>query len=886
MEEKKNSTSAKDYWVNELSGDWEKCGFHIDRNRMNGKEEPGKDIGIVRIKFNDELNLKILKLAGESETKLFMILASGLIALLHRCTGSSDIIIGSPIYKQRIEGNYINTILPIRSRLNNGLTFKELLLQVRKTIIEGSKNQNYPLDVLLYELDIPFEETDFPLFDVALLLENIHDKRYIQHTNPNMYFLFLKEGNSVEMSIEYRSRLYNKKTIARTGSHYTYLLQQALADVDTRLSQIAMMSQEEKEQVLFTFNRTGGDGLPEPGREAGTIPEYFADRVERGPDNIALILKGKNTLYITYKKLDQLAGRPARQLREKGVKADTIVALMLEPSVEMVAGVLAVLKAGGAYLPIDTLTPPRRIHTILKDSAAAFLVSQKDLADNVDFAGEIIYPGNDTGSPGKETGISNGSDLAYAIYTSGSTGIPRGVLIEHRNILNYVLWRKKEYNQSMEDVCLQLLSISFDGFCANFYPALLSGGKLVMITRDSLRDIEFVKRVIEKENITTMSLTPSYYTPILEKADPENLKTLRFVVLGGEQANKNLVELSGGKAPHIKLINEYGPTENSVTTTAHLGITVENLQIVGKPIANNYLFVLGLNNEVMPVGVPGELFVAGSGLSRGYLNNPDLTADKFLPAPPVAAAAKKLYRTGDIVRWLPDGYMEFVGRKDNQVKIRGYRVELGEIENCLLNHPGVKDAVVDLVTQNGGAVRNLCAFIVPREDEKDDLNTLEIREYLLKYLADYMVPAHFVKLARIPLTPSGKLNRKALDKLQADMMNDGEYVAPRTEIEKKLAEVWQETLGVEQIGVTNNFFNVGGDSIKILSILYAINNEFNSTFKVETLYENETIEKFALLLDDGRFTHTIDESQPVIDEMEELKKKFLNNVEESGGVIS
>ena len=899
MTENTSSLSAKDYWVNELTGDWEKGRFHFDISRMDVNEESREHMDLITHKFNDDLNLKIMKLAGESDTKLFMILAAGLLALLHRCTGSSDIIIGSPIYKQDIEGNYINTILPIRSQLNAELTFKELLLQVRMAIIEGSKNQNYPLDVLLYELDISAAGTDFPLFDIALLLENIHDKKFIEHTNPSMYFSFRKEGNTVEMSIEYRIRLYDKQTVSRIGGQYTYFLQQALANIEMPISQIPLIPQEEKEQILYEFNSNAAGreskSKSESEIETQTIPCYFAEQVKRTPGNIAVIFKGKNTLHITYEKLNQLVDRLAQHLSERGIHEGTIAGLMLEPSIEMIIGILAILKSGGAYLPIDPGFPQERIEYMLKDSGAKLTINHEFLKEAPQ-------------APLQHSALSilHSNHLAYIIYTSGSTGTPKGVLIEHRNLLNYVFWRLQAYNQRMEDICLQLLSISFDGFCANLYPTLLSGGKMVMISQEKLRDIDFIEAVIEKEKITNISLTPSYYAPILEKAGPGNLQALRFIVLGGERATQALIEMSNQKAPHITLINEYGPTENSITTTARMGMTAADLQIVGKPIANNYLFIVDHNNEPMPVGVPGELLIAGNGLSRGYLNHPELTYQKFRPLMPLmtqmtqikekeknksfcgglrgAIFSKRvplIYKTGDIVRWLPDGDIEFTGRKDSQVKIRGYRVELGEIENCLRSHPNVKEAIVD-VTKNGELVQNLCAFIVPHEGE---LNIPGLREYLLKNLADYMIPTNFVKITEIPLTPTGKLDRKVLTKLKAGITKQEEYVAPRTDTEKKLAGIWQKILGIEQIGITNNFFNSGGDSIKILSLLYAINKEFNTTFKVENLYENETIEKFTLLMENSRLTPAVDETKPVIDEMEELKKKFLTNVEKSGGII-
>jgi non-ribosomal peptide synthetase component F len=564
------SIIEREYWINELSGDFEKCGFWRDY-KITAKKESG--MGVVGTKFNHALVSNLIRLSKGSDTKLFMILAAGLVGLLHRYTGSKDIIVGAPIYRQKVEGNFINTIIPLRSRLNDNMTFRELLLQVRQKIIHGYKNQNYPMDTLLYELEVPVSGDDYPLFDIAVLLENVHDKRYIQHTDPGMYFSFSSGGDGIEVSLEYHCAFYSRPTAERIISHYAYFLEGALAHVNLPVRQIDIMPGEEREQLLYTFSCPGEEdsaGVTARIRDK-TIQELFEEQVEKVPANIAAAVYGAGSTspehpeirkhQVTYRELNETSNRLAWLLKEKGVRPDTIVGLMLEPSIHVIVGILGILKAGGAYLPIDINTPPERVYTLLQGSNTAFLITEGKRQwpgkinvdiEIIDLLDETVY-----GTRGKAPDLSNppkintSIDLAYVIYTSGSTGTPKGVLIEHRSILNYVFWRLKGYNQTWEDVSMQLLSISFDGFCANLYPGILNGGKVILLSEDKLKEIDYILGVIKEEKITTFSLTPLLYKAIVETAEAEDLQSVKFVVIGGERANKHLLEMSNKAAPHL-----------------------------------------------------------------------------------------------------------------------------------------------------------------------------------------------------------------------------------------------------------------------------------------------------------------------------------------------
>ncbi|MFC2146790.1 amino acid adenylation domain-containing protein, partial [Acidobacteriota bacterium] len=913
------SLEEREYWLKKLRGEWTKSRFHYDYKKVKGREyKPDA------VKFNlpDELFIRLMEITSGSDSKFHMILLTQLVLLLGKYTGSRDIIVGSPIYRQKVKGEFINTVLPLRNQLKKDMTFKALLLQVRETIKEAVKNQNYPMDELIYDLDLPVSDDPFPLFDIALLLENIHDREYIAQIPLSMTFSFSRTGDALEGTVVYDSLLYEKTSIQHIVNHFCNLAGKTLFDVDLPMSAVNVFSEEEKKQLLVDFNNTGANYPLDK-----TIHELFAGQAEMWPGNTALVIWGERETtgpvrrQLTYAELNKKANRLARRLREKGVKPGTIVSLLVESSIEMIVGVLGILKAGGAYLPIDTDTPPQRIQTVLEDSAVGFLVTQKQLSDKINFVKEIMDLEDETlststrGEASNPGNITTSADLAYVIYTSGSTGIPKGVMIEHRNLLNYVFWRLGAYKQTSEDGCLQILSVAFDGFCANLYPAVLSGGKVVMLTNNRLRDIDYIGKVIKEEKVTTFSLTPLLYKAIVERVKQEDLKSVKFVIIGGERASKDIIELSYKIAPHITLINEYGPTENSVTTTANIGITPGNVSIVGKPISNNYIYILDENRELKPVGVPGELCVTGSGVARGYLNSPELTSEKFdhdlwdyqddqdeynkkfLPGvsgcftgavfskrvPPGGRRRQKIYRTGDIARWLPDSSanIELVGRLDDQLKIRGYRIELGEIETYLSGFHSIKEAVVivggeETADSGDGPDKTLYAYYVANNEES--VSVQGIKEYLSVNLPDFMVPSYFTRLEMIPRLSSGKLDKKALLKLAESIKEESEFVAPRNNTEKQLAQMWKEMLQIEQVGIKDSFFNIGGDSIKILSLLYSTNTEFNTSLKIEDFYENETIEKMAVLIEQS-MEPTLDEDyNETVREIEALKARIMKEI--------
>ncbi|MCP4148132.1 MAG: amino acid adenylation domain-containing protein, partial [bacterium] len=617
-------------------------------------------------------------------------------------------------------------------------------------------------------------------------------------------------------------------TIETIYGHFLNLLQSALSAGDAPLSALEILSQEEKTQLLYEFNDTKNDY---PGDK--TIHQLFEEQVRRRPD--AMAIAGKSILrrgrlaaawhYLTYSELNKKAGQLAYHLKEIGITADTPVGIMLTPSLEMAVGILGILKAGGAYLPVDSQYPPDRITFMFKDSGTGILLSEENLLNKIrgngagtaGFEGcniidlrKFLEPDGKAKLSMPESGVTHqASDLVYIIYTSGTTGQPKGVAVEHRNLVNYTCWRLDSYAFSSGDITLQLLSYAFDGFCSNFYSSLTSGGSLILTTNLNKMDFTSIANIMVERAVTNISLVPVMYEAILNSSDSKEFKHLRFVVFAGEKASEHLLKRSHEYNPHLRHIIEYGPTETTVTATANIDIKSTDTSIIGNPIANAMIFILNERMYPQPIGVPGELCISGDGMARGYINRPELTAEKFvtgrLPNNQSPITDNHLYRTGDLTRWLPDGNIEFLGRIDLQVKIRGFRIEIGEIENTLLNIKEIKETIVTARIGSSGE-KYLCAYCVTAEsDEKLDMETL--KENMRLNLPDYMIPTYFVRINKIPLTANGKVD---LDALPApDVIKKGEhYLPPTNNIEAKLIVIWADVLDMKKniIGINDNFF--------------------------------------------------------------------------------
>ena len=623
------------------------------------------------------------------------------------------------------------------------------------------------------------------------------------------------------------------------------------------ISELQLLSAPEQRELLSFANTS-----PYPSK---TVHALFAEQAARTPEQVALVCQDQ---CLTYRELNQQANQLARVLRNQGVGPNVLVGLMLEPSFEMYVGILGILKAGGAYLPIDPEYPDSRKNYLIQNADLQLLLTSRPAgpgvkAEWIDLTDRQLYRETAPESADRN----QAADLVYVIYTSGSTGDPKGVLISHRSVVNYVFWRIKTYQLSAADVTLQLVPFSFDGFAANCYGSLLSGGTLVIGG-----SIVEACQLISKHQVTNLSLVPSVYREILQKATAATCKSLRFVVLGGEKADVETIALSQSLHPGLTLINEYGPTENTIASTAYLGLTGETLAVIGAPLSNQQTYVMDQHQHLVPVGNPGELCVSGAGLALGYLNSPELTAEKFVQYSVFRSqysgvreqfagvekncrlstlncqlstvncqlpndcqlSTKRIYRTGDIVTRLPDGNLEFLGRMDHQVKLNGHRIELYEIKIKLMRHPAVQTALIVV-----DDAQNLCAYYVAREK----VTAPELRAYLANELPNYMIPQYYLELAAIPVLPSGKVDFQALPKAGLSSRHR-DFEPPCNEIEAKLSAVWAETLDLERVGINDDFFELGGNSFAILKILAGIFSD-HWQLKIQDFYQFHTIKELA-----------------------------------------
>ncbi|WP_031341896.1 non-ribosomal peptide synthetase [Ruminiclostridium papyrosolvens] len=827
----------KEYWLEKLSGNLTEVRFPVDYLKVSGYEK-----GNSRFVFDNETANKLINIGKGQDIAIYTLLTALLKVLIYKYTNQSDILVGAPLFTGPEEIYEYNNRILLRTNIQSELTYKEILINVKKSVTDGYNHQHYPFDKLSELLQ--FDDSESPVRIISAM-ENIHNKSNIDEISilpgNDITFSFLRNEGCIEVDIIYNRNLYKEDSINRIFECYNNIMLQALSNINIRIADIELISEEEKNKLYTVFNNSCSE---EPDEK--TIQSLFKEQVARTPDNIAVSCFSElndNLTYesITYRELDEKSDLLAGVLRDKGVKAGIIVGLMLERSIGMAIGIMGILKAGGAYLPVDPEYPTERINFLLSDSGAGFMVTQKKLISKTSFKGEIIDIDDQSIEMRENTEpdeINSPEDLAYIIYTSGSTGKPKGVMIEHKGVVNFANWRIKQYGYGENDITLQLISASFDGFGANFYSSLLSGGNLIIAGGNSYMNFNLIRKVICDKTVTNMSVVPSMYRAILDSSSEKNLEALRFVVLAGEKSDDDLVELSRVICPDTQLINEYGPTENTIATTSFIGMVKGKTSIIGKPVYNHTVHIVNKDYNLMPVGVPGELCVSGKGLSRGYLNEQELTVEKFVTVPALNGG-KRIYKTGDMAKWLPDGNIEFLGRMDEQIKIRGFRVELGEIESRLLQCEFVKEAVV-VVKEDKNGSKNIVAYLTSDKVVKVE----ELREYLSKTLPDYMIPSFFIQLEKIPLMQNGKVDRKMLLKQSGNSIIGEQYLAPGNNIEKKMADIWEEVLGLDKVGVNDKFIDIGGDSMKAIRITMECEKQ-GIKLSVTDIFSYRTISKIA-----------------------------------------
>jgi len=903
----------KTYWLNQFADEIPVLDLPLDFPRPQLQDFAGKAL-IFTVGPEETRMLK--QLAMDEDATLYMVMLAAYYVLLSKLGNREDIILGTSTAGRRhadlepLIGMFVNT-LAIRNFPTGGKSFKKLLEEVKTRSLEAFENQDYPFEDLVEQLELNRDMSRNPLFEVMFVFENLDvvSSQAAQVEIPNLCFspypfeveiamfdltIALEEmdaGQRLKLYVEFCTRLFKPETIGRFVSYYNRILSSILENPLQKLWEIEIISPEEKKKILLDFNNTGVEYPRDK-----TIPQLFEEQVERLPDRIAVFSHGRtrtntdNNVSLGYRLLNEQSGRLAGLLIKKGVLADDIVGIMMERSIDLIIGIIGILKAGAAYLPIDPGSPEERIDYMLKESAAKLLVAanNKEGEKARRWDGEkvllefIIHHSNQLFSHHSSFIIHHSNHLAYIIYTSGSTGIPKGVPITYANLCPLLHWGYDSMNWGSGDHVIQTMAYYFDWSAWEIFLSLTSGASLYMIPEEILLNAGFQLDFIKRHDITVMETTPTRFQSLIA-GDPEAgaLSTLRCLCIGAEKLTVSLVkQVKKLIANDCRVFNLYGPTEATIISSA-LEIDMAALEKyeylssipIGSMVGNGSLLVLDKYLNVCPVNVMGELYIAGDGVGLGYLNNPELTAEKFGPQITLITQINKIkdkdinksfagvkgglfqkpplvaYKTGDLARWLANGNIEFLGRIDQQVKIRGFRIELGEIEKRLRGHETIKDAIV-IERKDKTGDNYLCAYIVfkdyidePELEKASDITRL--RDYLAGKLPGYMIPAHFFPLKSIPLTPSGKMDRKALPATEPG--TGVAYTSPRDEAEERLTEIWSEVLSIpkDKISIDDSFFHVGGHSLKLIMLAARIHMVFDVIVPISKFFEISTVRALA-----------------------------------------
>jgi amino acid adenylation domain-containing protein len=846
------------YWKTQLAGEPAVLQLPCDRPRPAFQTYRGAR---KSFRLPKPLAEALRKLSRKEEVTLFMTLLSGFNTLVHRYSGQADFAVGTPVANRSrpevkdLIGFFVNTLV-LRSDLTGDPSFRQLLGRVRQMTLEAYDHQDLPFEKLVEELQPARDMSYSPLFQVMFIWQNMLGKPVALPeltlswvtvpNNSSMFDLTLymwEREKQLSGAFEYNTDLFEAATIERMAGHFQTLLEGIVADPDERLSRLPLLSAAERRQLLIDWNDTVADY---PARSC--VHELFAEQAARRPDQVAVVC---GDAQLSYGELNRRANQLAHHLRSLGAGAETLVGIYLERSVEMVVGLLGILKAGAAYVPLDPGFPADRLAFMLADCGAPILITESQLAGNLAaFQGQMIRMDWDwekvaNESPQNPAGAAGPHNLAYVIYTSGSTGKPKGVQIVHRALVNFVCSMARQPGLSEADTLLSVTTISFDIFGLELFLPLLTGAQVVLAQRDDALDGARLMALLKRSKASVMQATPATWRLLLEAGWPgqPGLK----VLCGGEALPPDLVAplLEGCK----ELWNLYGPTETTIWSTVQQIESQTGPIVIGRPIANTRIYILDGSGQPVPVGVSGELYIGGEGLARGYLNRPELTAAKFIIDPFANDPQARMYNTGDLARYLPDGRLQCLGRVDHQVKVRGFRIELGEIEALLGEYPGVHQAVA-VVREDRPGDRRIVAYLVGEAAGADGLSSAKLRQFLKTRLPDYMIPAAFSVLDEFPLTPNKKVDRKALPAPERERRElQAAFTPPRSVTEKKIASIWQDVLKTDTIGALDNFFELGGHSLLAARVRSQIKRLFNIELPMQQLFTTATVETLADLID-------------------------------------
>lgn len=839
-----------DYWKRQLAS---LTPFELPADR---RRPPRQSFRGAQHPFTLSLSLSraIEAFSRENSVTAFVALLAGFVALLYRVTAANDIAVGSPIANrsraetENLIGPCINTVV-LRCRIDKDSTFLELVNQVQEVVLAAQAHQEAPFEQVVTEFDGNRDESRNPLFQVLFDLQHAPEE-WARLPGLRLVPMDIDGGTAkVDLALhiwnvadgfhglfEYSTDLFDESRIARMAAHFQRLLESAVGGDRRPLADLPMLSGHERRDVLFDWNDTRRDCAQDI-----CLHQLFEEQVKRTPDGIAVVFEETR---ITYRELNRRANGLAHHLVALGVRPETLVGVHLDRSVELVVALMGILKAGGAYLPLSPSLPSDRLALMIRDSGISLLLTRRGSGvlaphlDRVHLDDSAVIQAQCDGDA--RSAIRPGG-LAYVMYTSGSTGRPKGVMIQHDGICNRLLWMQDAYRLTAADRVLQKTPLGFDVSVWEFFWALISGSCLVLAQPGRHGDVAYLAGVIVSEKITTLHFVPSLLHAMVEEPRFGDCTSLERVFCSGEALSHELAERFSERS-RASLYNLYGPTEASVDVTAWTWQRGAPRVLIGRPIANLRAHILGPRQELLPVGVPGELYLGGVGLARGYLGQPTLTADRFVPDP-FSEAGERLYRTGDRCQYLEGGEIEFLGRLDDQLKIRGVRVEPGEIEAELVRHPGVEECVV-VARDDQAAGARLFAYVVLRRGHSPSAD--ELRRHVGHALPEAMIPAAFIAIDAFPLTPNGKADRRALPEPTGERPSlDEWYVPPETPEELALAEIWSRVLDVNRIGVHDNFFSLGGDSVRSIQVV-SLARERGISISLQRLFREPTIRALAI----------------------------------------
>lgn len=842
------------YWRQQLAGAPTSLGLPTNRPRPHIQTFNGRH---VQWMLPRQLTSRLHDLGQSERSTPFMTMLAAFNVLLSRYSGQEDIILGTPVAgrneaeSEQIIGLFVNALV-VRTDLAGNPPFRQLLARVRGTVLAALSNQDVPFEKLVEQLDPQRNLSQSPIFQVSMAFQNIPRDAFDlgklsvvpidMHTNTSkldMTLSVLENTDGTRAEIEYNTDLFDAETIEHMLRHYQTLLESIVADPDKPIRELAVLSDNDRRQLIVTWNDTARDM---PGDLC--VHDLVARQARRTPDAIAAVCGDTD---LTYSQLNRRADQLAQHLQSLGAGPGKLVGICVSRSLQMLVGLLGILKSGAAYVPLDPAYPAQRLEYMLGDSGASVLLTEQSLLDDLPaYDGTIVcldrdWPVIEAQPAQAMSGTLAGDDLAYVIYTSGSTGKPKGVMVRHGGLTNFLSSMGREPGIDAEDVLLAVTTFCFDIAALELYLPLTRGARVVIADHQTAADARRLAALLTDSGATVMQATPATWSMLVHCgwAGSRSLK----ILCGGEALPRQLADALLSRCD--QLWNLYGPTETTIWSTLGRVESADQSAMIGRPIDNTRVYVLDSHHQPVPVGVPGELHIGGEGLAHGYFNMPQLTAERFVPDSFHGDTDAKMYKTGDLCRWRGDGALEFIGRNDHQVKVRGHRIELAEIESVLCQDLTVKQCVVVAVDRHDDpSDRQLVAYLTSKDDRQVPVD--QLRTHLAAKLPDYMVPTLWVQLDTMPLTPNGKVDRAALPAPDtAGVDRKGRYVSPRTKIEQQLVDIWQQLLQAERIGIHDNFFELGGHSLLAVRLLAEIDERTGIDLALPVLFEAPTVAQLA-----------------------------------------